>query len=101
MSLRQKYQTILTKIAPAGAMGLSLALGAAAPAVASEATQTTPAASTAVSERLAAVRAAVTELGQADGNAATDEARQAWYWGNGWPNWRNGWPNWGNWFRNW
>ena len=59
MSLRQKYQTILTQLAPAGAVGVSLALGAAAPAVANEqppGAQPSAADKEKVSERRAAVR---------------------------------------------
>ena len=105
LSLRQKYQTILTKLAPVGAMGVSLALGAAAPAAAStEPAQPTNPAPAGVSERLAAVRAAVSAIDEAK-TADTGE-RVAW-WGNGWggggwgwPNWPN-WRNWGNWFHNW
>jgi len=109
LSLRQKYQTILTQLAPAGAVGVSLALGAAAPAVASE----TPAGAQpstiekqGVSERLAAVREAVSTVDQLRTDAAKADGQLAWgNWGFGWgwPNWNNwhNWPNWGNWFRNW
>jgi len=104
LSLRQKYQTILTQLAPAGALGVSLALGAAAPAAASTPADRTPTAATAgVSDRLAAVRAAVSEIGQTGANTGE---RVAWwgnggYWGGwGWPNWHN-WNNWNNWWRNW
>jgi hypothetical protein len=101
LSLRQKYQTILTKLAPAGAIGVSLALGAAAPAVASTPAQNPTAATAGVSDRLAAVRAAVSAIDQ---KGADTGQRVAW-WGNGfggfgWPNWHN-WNNWGNWFHNW
>ena len=111
MSLRQKYLTILTQLAPAGAIGASLALGAAVPAAAS----TPPAGSEpraagpdSVAERLAAVRAAVSALDAGREDAAKDIGRLAWGnwgWGGGWgwPNWNNwhNWRNWGNWFRNW
>jgi hypothetical protein len=113
LSLRLKYQTILSQLAPAGAVGASLALGAAAPAVASEPpTGDQPAAveKEKISERLAAVRDAVTALDQTKTDAAKLEGRLAWGnwgWGGGggwgWPNWNNwrNWRNWGNWFRNW
>jgi hypothetical protein len=109
LSLRQKYQTILTQLAPAGAVGVSLALGAAVPAVASEQpTGAQPSASEKekVSERLAAVRDAVTAVDQSRTDAAKADGRLAWgNWGYGWgwPNWNNwhNWNNWGNWFRNW
>jgi hypothetical protein len=102
LSLRQKYQTILAQLAPAGAIGISLALGAAAPAAASTPSAQTPTAATAgISDRLAAVRAAVAAI---DGKSADTGERVAW-WGNGWggwgwPNWHN-WNNWNNWWRNW
>ena len=109
LSLRLKYQTILTQLAPAGAMGVSLALGAAVPAVASEPPTGAPpsvAEKEKVSERLAAVRDAVTALDQTKSDAAKADGRLAWgNWGYGfgWPNWNNwhNWNNWGNWFRNW
>ena len=115
MSLRLKYQTVLTQLAPAGAVGVSLALGAAAPAAASQAPVDTQPSATdkdKVSERLAAVRDAVTAIDQIRTDAAKAEGRLAWGnwgfgWGGGggygWPNWNNwhNWRNWGNWFRNW
>ena len=115
LSLRLKYQTILTQLAPAGAVGVSLALGAAAPAVASEPPASVPPSATEkekLSERLAAIRDAVTEIDQAKTAAAKAEGKLAWGnwgygWGGGggwggypWNNWHN-WRNWGNWFRNW
>ena len=116
MSLRLKYQTVLTQLAPVGAVGVSLALGAAAPAAASEpptGNQPSAVEKEKVSERLAAVRDAVTALDQLKADAAKAEGRLAWgNWGGGWgggggwgwPNWNNwhNWRNWGNgWFRNW
>jgi hypothetical protein len=109
LSLRLKYQTILTQLAPAGAVGVSLALGAAAPAAASAPTtgdQPTATTKEGVSERLAAVRDAVTELDMTKAAAAKTDGRLAWgNWGYGWgfPNWNNwhNWPNWRNWWRNW
>lgn len=109
MSLRLKYQTILTQLAPAGAVGVSLALGAAAPAAASTPTagdQPPAAANEKVSERLAAIRDAVAELDMTKAAAAKTDGRLAWgNWGFGWgfPNWNNwhNWPNWRNWWRNW
>jgi hypothetical protein len=114
LSLRLKYQTVLTQLAPVGAVGVSLALGAAAPAVASEPpTGSQPSAvdREKVSERLAAIRDAVTALDQTKADAAKADGRLAWgNWGwgyrggwGGWPNWNNwhNWNNWGNYFRNW
>jgi hypothetical protein len=112
LSLRLKYQTILSKLAPAGAVGVSLALGAAAPAVASEPPTAAPPSvveKEKVSERLAAVRDAVTELAGLSTDVGKNAGRLAWWnggWGGGygygypWNNWHN-WRNWGNWFRNW
>ena len=109
MSLRQKYLSVLTRLAPAGAVGVSLALGGAVPATASETPAGTPPTTVEkekVSERLAAVRDAVTALSETKTDAAKADGRLAWgNWGYGfgWPNWNNwhNWPNWGNWFRNW
>jgi hypothetical protein len=105
LSLRQKYLTIVTQLAPAGAVGVSLALGSAAPVAASTPpTQAAAPASTGVADRLAAVRNAISAI-DGDKAAANAGQRVAW-WGNGWgggwgwPNWHN-WNNWGNWFRNW
>jgi hypothetical protein len=107
LSLRLKYQTVLTQLAPAGAVGVSLALGAAAPAAASQApADTQPSATEKVSERLAAVRDAVTALDLTKAEAAKTDGRLAWgNWGYGYgfPNWNNwhNWPNWRNFWRNW
>jgi hypothetical protein len=121
VSLRQKYQTILTHLAPAGAVGVSLALGAAAPAAASErpvGTQPSATEKEKVSERLAAVRDAVSTLDATIVDTAKSDGRLAWAnvyigpggigvgvpgFGGGWPNWNNwhNWQNWGNFFRNW
>ena len=108
MSLRLKYQTVLTQLAPAGAVGVSLALGAAVPAVASEPpTGAQPSAvdKEKVSERLAAVRDAVSAIDQTRADAAKADGRLAWgNWGYGYRGGWGGWPNWNNWgnfFRNW
>jgi len=115
LSLRQKYLTILTNLAPAGAVGVSLALGAAAPVAAAEhppGAQRTVGTQDKISERLAAVREAVSVVAEDHAAAAKAEGRLAWGnwgWGGGfgggwgWPNWNNwhNWRNWGNWFHNW
>lgn len=113
MSLRQRYVAILAHLAPAGAVGLSAALGAVTPAAASEPPAGNPPAATneGVSERLAAVRDAVSAVDQVRADAAKAEGRLAWgNWGwgwgrpwgyyNPWNNWHN-WNNWNNWWRNW
>ena len=109
MSLREKYQTVLTQLAPIGAVGVSLALGAAAPAAASEPPtggQSPATVKEGVSERLAAVRDAISAVDQLRTDAAKADGRLAWgNWGFGfgWPNWNNwhDWHNWNNWWRNW
>ncbi len=110
MSLRVKYQTVLTQLAPAGAEGGSLALGPVSPAAASEPPVGAPPSvveKEKVSERLAAVRDAVSALAVEKTADAKANGRLAWgNWGYGfgygypWNNWHN-WRNWGNWFRNW
>jgi hypothetical protein len=119
MSLRQKYLEILSDIVPAGAIGLSLLLGSVASGAANEhpaGSQPSASGSAAVSERLAAIRDAVSAvLGPESrpGKPGDDNLRLAWgnWWRNwgwrprgwGWPNWNN-WRNrnnWPNWWRNW
>jgi hypothetical protein len=119
MSLRQGYVTILSRILPAGAVGVSVLLGATALGTASEhpaSAQPSAADKQRVSERLAAIREAVSAMAE-EGRAAkpTENDRQlAWgnWWNNwgwwrprgwGWPNWNNwrNWNNWNNWWRNW
>ncbi|HMD64352.1 MAG TPA: hypothetical protein VKF83_10305 [Stellaceae bacterium] len=116
MSLRQKYVKIFSGIFPTGAMGVSLLLGSAAPSDANQhpASSLPPAFEiSGVSERLAAIRDAVSDLSGVVEPAA-GEQRLAWgnWWRNGgWrgPGWRNGgwrgpgWRNggWPNWWRNW
>ncbi|MBV9374621.1 MAG: rSAM-associated Gly-rich repeat protein [Alphaproteobacteria bacterium] len=131
MSLRQKYVKIFSELFPAGAIGVSLLLGSAASADANQPPAGAPSAASEtadVSERLAAIRDAVSDLSPAVGGAG--EQRLAWGnwwgwrgpgwrnwgWGPGWrngawwgPGWRNGgwwapgWRNggWPNWWRNW
>jgi hypothetical protein len=111
MLLRQRYLKILSGLLPVGAVGVSLALAAAAPAAADRGPSSvhSPAASqTRVSERLAAIRAAVSDVA---GPKALKSGEQLAWWawrngGGGWRNggWRNGgWRNggWRNFWRNW
>ncbi|HZT87196.1 MAG TPA: GrrA/OscA1 family cyclophane-containing rSAM-modified RiPP [Stellaceae bacterium] len=121
MSLRDKYLKILSGLVPAGALGVSMALGSAMPAAASAepATAQPPSQGQRVAERLAAIRDAVSEIVPSD-PSARPEQRLAFVnfrnggfgigvpgpfygapWGNGWNNWRNGWNNWGNWRNGW
>jgi hypothetical protein len=106
LSLRQKYLSVLKNLAPAGAMGVSLILGAATPTAASEeplGKQPSGIENQLVSERLAAVREAVSDIGREQAVPGTD-VKVAWWWRNfgwgGFPNWPN-WRNWGNWWHNW
>lgn len=113
LSLRQKYRAILTQLAPLGAVGISLALGAVAPAAASEPPAGNPPAATneGIADRLAAIRDAVSAVDQlhADAAKSSDRLDLAYWWGPGygwygyrpWSNWNNWWHNWGNFFRNW
>jgi hypothetical protein len=110
---KQRYLKTLASLLPAGALGISMTLGAAPPAAASEepgGAQPPRIDKDKVSERLSAIRDAVTELAGPTTEAAKTDGRLAW--GNffvapgigfGWPNWNNwhNWSNWGNWFRNW
>src|SRR5947209_20343511 len=95
MSLRLKYLDILSGLVPAGALGVSLLLGSAGPCGASEHPMNSlPAETQGVSERLAAIREAVSELGAPTMRSSEGEQQLAW--GNWWRNdgWRNG--GWGN-----
>jgi hypothetical protein len=112
LSSRQKYLTALNLLAPLGAAGMSVALGAASAAASTppEAQQPSATAKEGVSERLAAVRDAISVIDGTTAAAAKGDGRLAWGnwgWGGGrgwgWPNWNNwhNWRNWGNWFHNW
>jgi hypothetical protein len=111
MSLRLKYLDILSGIVPAGALGVSLLLGSTTPCSAGEhPINSLPAATQGVSQRLAAIREAVSELGAPTIRSGEGEQQLAWgnWWRNGgwhnggWGNWRNGWHNgWPNWWHNW
>ena len=114
MSLHQKYLKILSALAPTGAVGMSILLASSAPSVAREHPAGTEPATTPsprVSERLDAIRGAMSEVvGQAvvATESPTGERQMAWgNWGNGgfgiflgppWGNWHdwNNWHNWGN-----
>ena len=70
MSLRQKYLKILSGMAPAGAVGVSLLLGSSTPGVASpDPAELQPWAAQPgrVSERLAAIRDAVSTVSRTTG----------------------------------
>lgn len=119
MSLQRKYVEILSAMVPLGAAGISLLLGSTTPVTASpepDGSQPQAAQGARVSERLAAIRDAVsTVTGQEASPNGQDisKLRLAWGnwwrnggwrpWGWGWPNWNNwrNWNNWPNWWRNW
>jgi hypothetical protein len=114
MSLRQRYLRVLLQIMPAGAVGVSLLLGATAPGDAAQhaADSRLPAAHRSpVAERLAAIRQAVSDIAGDAVRSRPGEQQLAWgnWWRNGgwrnggWGNWRNGWQNggWHNWWHNW
>jgi septal ring-binding cell division protein DamX len=131
MSLRQKYLRILTEIAPVGATGLSLLIGSTTLSVASNQLPEPekPVSTASVSERLAAIREAVSDITQSDPTQAeqvpgvrlakdslnsskmqqstkppTTTSTPRTGGGNSGrsaaPNSRWGWPNWNNW-KNW
>jgi hypothetical protein len=121
MSLRQKYVKILSDMLPAGAVGVSLLLGSTTPSPGNEhpAVSQPPGSDKArVSERLAAIREAVSVVAEPDATAPEPDKRNrqlAWgnWWGGGWgyrpwggygwpnwPNWNN-WHNWNNWNNSW
>jgi hypothetical protein len=114
MSLRQRYLKVLSQIMPAGAVGVSLLLGSAAPGDAarhSPALQSKTADPATVGDRLAAIRQAVSDVAGDAARSRPGEQQLAWgnWWRNGgwrnggWGNWRNGWRNggWHNWWHNW
>jgi hypothetical protein len=110
MSLRQKYSKALSGLMPAGAVGLSLFLGLAASTEAKQHSQPAAANPSSVSERLSAIRQAVSDLTGTVSERGKKELQLAWgNWRNGgwrnggWGNWRNGWHNggWHNWWHNW
>ena len=131
LSLHRKYLRILSALAPSGAVGMSILLASSVPSMAREhpASAEPPATpSPRVSERLDAIRGAVSEVmgtGIVATESPTGERQLAWgNWGNGgwrggggwgnggvgiflgspwndWNNWHN-WSNgWGNGWRNW
>jgi len=114
LSLGQKYLKVLSGLLPTGVVGVSLLLASTAPSAAREepASAQPPASQTAsVSQRLAAIRDAVSTVAGSETDAAKPAERTPmlawgnWGWGGGWgwPNWNNwhNWNNWGNFWRNW
>jgi rSAM-associated Gly-rich repeat protein len=98
MLLRDKYLKILSGMLPAGAVGVSLMLGSAAPAAADHGpTQSQPPAAepSGVSDRLAAIRDAVSAIDHPQASQAGEQVAW-WGWRNGGGGWRNGGAAWGN-----
>jgi len=101
-----RYRKILSVLLPAGALGMSILLGSAGANAALDVPADPPgSAKQQVGERLAAIRAAVSDVTALEGNIGsalhgTDQLA----WHNGWLNggWRNGWKNWkNNWSNGW
>jgi len=117
MKLRQKYLSIIRGIAPVGAVGMSVLLGATIPSDAERvAAPRTPVAEQAVSERLAAIREAVFAVAGSGLSGSNRDPNiqlvwgNRWFnggwsrsrgWGRPWGNWRNFGPPWQNFWRNW
>lgn len=111
MPLRQRYLRLMLRIVPAGAVGASLLLGSTVPSTASSrASDMQPSVSkeARVSERLAAIRQAVSALIESDSRARLPDRNLQLAWGNRWGNWgwgrRHRWGRgrpWNNWWRNW
>jgi hypothetical protein len=111
MSLREKYLKLLSEIIPVGAVGAALLLGSTAPNAANDhptGSQTSASDEVPVSERLAAIREAVSAVSKPESEAQPVDGNLQLAWGNRWGNW--GWrrrPSWGrgrpwnNWWRNW
>jgi rSAM-associated Gly-rich repeat protein len=110
MSLRQRYRKILSGIIPVGAAGALLLLGSTAPVAADQgpaAALPRAAAAVPVSQRLAAIREAVSDVaGPSAGDGRREDRQQLawWAWRNGGGGWRNGgggaWRNGGGAWRN-
>jgi rSAM-associated Gly-rich repeat protein len=131
LSLPQRYLKVVSELVTPGAVGVALLLGSAAPAAASQdsaSQQSARAPEERVSERLAAIREAVSAVSgpETQTEERAGDRRLAWHngWGNGglglgfgwgspwanfnmgqpwnnWNNWRNGWNNWRNGWGNW
>jgi rSAM-associated Gly-rich repeat protein len=125
LSVPRKYLTLVSHLMNRGTIGIAVLLGAAAPAAAAQepaSARDLAAQEQRVSERLAAIREAVSVVSETETSAVTGEQRLAWHnWGNGggwgwgrpwanfnfglpwnnWNNWRNGWHNWRNGWGNW
>jgi rSAM-associated Gly-rich repeat protein len=127
MSAHAKYLKILSAIIPAGAFGASLLLGSTALSAANNdpaGVQPSTSGQVRVSERLAAIREAVSAVADPGARPGEGNLQLAWGnrwnnwgrrggwrggggwgvsvgWGRPWNNWRNGPARWNNWWRNW
>jgi len=113
MSSSNPYRKIISTLIRSTPAGVSLLLGALVLGSGSAgATAVPPTPEASVAERLATIRAAVSEVTTDDvkqnGESSGRDPGIKLAWGNwgggwGWPNWNNwhNWRNWGNWFRNW
>ena len=99
LSLRKKYRRILSAIVPAGVAGVSLLLGTTMPSSGADhpaGLQPSAAGEAGISERLAAIREAVSEAAEAQGEATHPSDRDPHLaWGNWWNNWGCGSAHWG------
>jgi rSAM-associated Gly-rich repeat protein len=98
MLLRQKYLKVLSRLLPAGAVGVSLTLGATALAAADrEPSEAHPAMTgqIRIADRLAAIREAVSVVEGAKGHKSGEQVAW-WAWRNGGGGWRNGGAAWRN-----
>jgi hypothetical protein len=127
VSLPRKYFNVVSRLVSPGTIGMAVLLGSTVPAPAAQhptAAENTGAPEQRASERLAAIREAVSVASGAEieTSPSRGEQRLAWHnWGNGggwgwgrpwanfnfgqpwnnWNNWRNGWHNWRNGWGNW
>jgi hypothetical protein len=104
MTLRERYLKILSSIVPMGAVAVSLLLGSTAPVAACQdpaEAQPQAAGETRISERLAAIREAVSDVAGPGIRRVEGEQQLAWWGNGGWRNggWRNG--GWRNFWHNW
>jgi rSAM-associated Gly-rich repeat protein len=114
MLTQNRVSKALAALLPGGALGASILLALTSPSVteARSSQAADPPLITNVSERLLAIRSAVSDLeasaqssGSADFEPGNSERAQPTWWGNGgWGRWRlgwgnggMGWPNWHNW----
>jgi hypothetical protein len=117
MSSDRKISKALAALLPGGALGASILLALTSSVGEARSTQAADAAAGPnVAERLSAIRAAVSDLNDAEAPGATGSgefdplgaprAEQTWWGNGGWGRWHwgwgnGGWPNWHNWHNGW